>query len=299
MMQGALDAATLPAHATTVALGEWPQREALYFAPHLPPTALVIELHGSGLDPLRQYRMSRLADRLIPKGVAVLLPQAGAPFQLMPELPSGFAWNIPGVPLPGSRSPDGATADDASYIAALVRAFQLEPHLRDAPLFLAGYSGGARLASQLLTSGGLAWSGVGLVGGLRPPERGTRPPPPTVSLHGRADRINPYGGGDGPRWDIGVEEAGDRYAAAQGCAPQPLESQVGGAWRRIYRSPEGDEALVTYAVDGAAHAWPGTQDADHLAAFGPAGDGMDASRLIAEFFLSQVDAWSAAQRIQQ
>jgi polyhydroxybutyrate depolymerase len=268
-------------------LEDWPRREALYFIPTSEHAiALAIELHGSGLDPLRQYQMSRLADRLTASGIAVLLPQAATPFQLMPEVGYGFAWNIPGVPLPSST--ELSNADDIGYITQLVESFQQKLQLCDAPLFLSGYSGGARLASYMLASGHLKWTAAGLVAGLRPIEHGQRPPPPTISFHGVADTINPFEGGLGPRWDIGVEEAGDRFALAQGCTPDPQEFQLPGADVHIYRLPDGAAALSMYTVVGAAHAWPGTRDEDHLKIFGPAGDNLNASSLIEKFFVSRM-----------
>ena len=281
----------LPARAQVVTLQGWRGREAVYVAPASGRArALAVELHGSGLDPLRQDAMSRLADRLGEQGVAVLLPQGGTPFQLRPDLDEGFAWQIPGAPLPGAAEVADADAGDVGYIADLVESFQAKLQLRDAPLFLVGYSGGARLASHLLGLERPTWSAAGLVAGLRPVRPGPRPPPPTVSFHGGADSINPFEGGLGARWDLGVEEAGRLYASAQGCAPGALEHQLPGARLQVHRTPDGRPALSMYAVAGGTHAWPGARDEAHLRAFGPGDDSLDASALIADLFVAQMDA---------
>ena len=289
-------AVQFPARASVVVMEEWPDREAILVPPLSgDPVALAVELHGSGLDPLRQYRMSGLADLLTAEDVAVLLPQAAMPFRLIPELASGFAWNVPGVPLPGAKVTGEADIDDIGYLIALVRTFRTKLHLVDAPLFLVGYSGGARLASDLIASGVVDWTAAGLVAGLRPARNARRRPPPTISFHGVEDSINPFAGGTGPRWDMGVEEACRLYALSQsGAVDEAL--QVPGADLRIYRSSDGKQALSTYTVKGAAHAWPGTRDEDHLKVFGPAGDGTDASALIADFFIERLTAGEAATR---
>ncbi len=249
---------------------------------------LAVELHGSGMDAERQRAISRLDARLPAQGVAVLLPQAAIAFQLMAGLEAGFAWNVPGVPLPGTADAAPDAPDDLAWIERLVGSVRTRLGREDVPLFLAGYSGGARLASHLLARGGVEWSGAGLVAGLRAVEGG-RPPPPTLAFHGVDDPVNPYAGGRGPRWDEGVEAATHLYARAQGCDEAFQDEARPGARRRSYRGP-GGAALTLYTVAHAAHAWPGAADPHHLQAFGPAGAGVDASRLIADHFTVLADA---------
>ncbi|WP_375383451.1 alpha/beta hydrolase family esterase [uncultured Sphingomonas sp.] len=275
------------------------RRQTLLFRPASGPvSALAVELHGSGLDPERHHRMTGLAELLVPHGIAVLIPQAGTPFRLMPASTQGFAWTVPGAPLPDATGAGGATdggdaqadddVDDIAYLAALVAQTQRMLGLCGAPLFLSGYSGGARLASHLLTSGPLAWTAAALVAGLRFVE-GHRRPPMTIVFHGIADAINPLGGGAGPRWDMSVAEAASRYARAQGCVSPPRRGDVPGADVQVHRTPDGEGALSLYVEAGAGHAWPGTRDAEHVALFGPPGGHLDASRLIADFFLARIE----------
>ena len=263
------------------------RRETLLFRPTTGPiSALAVELHGSGLDPARHYRMSGLADLLVPHGIAVLLPQAGTTFQLMPASARGFAWNVPGAPLPGATDAGAVQVDDVAYLTALVTETQHTLGLRGAPLFLSGYSGGARLASRLLTSGPIAWTAAALVAGLRYVE-GHRRPPPTIAFHGMADVINPIAGGAGARWDMSVGEAASRYARAQGCVSPARRGSCPGAEVEVHRTAGGEAALSLYVEAGAGHAWPGARDAEHVRLFGPQGGQLDASRLIADFFLAR------------
>ena len=285
--------AAFPAHARFAAVEGWPGRDAIFFGPPGRAIAIAVELHGSGFDPLRQYHLSRLADLLIAKQIAVLLPRAATPFQLMPELAGGFAWHLPGIPLPGAADCNDTDADDVCYIVQLVETVKRRLQLYDPALFLSGYSGGARFGSYLLTSGRLEWTAAGLVAGLRPTAHGQRRPPPTISFHGVADTINPYAGGTGPRWDIGVEEAARRYALAQGCLPVRHLCEVPGADVHIYRLPDGGDALLAYAVANSGHAWPGARDENHRQMFGSRGDSPNASALIADFFTLRMNARQA------
>ena len=280
----------LPATLRTIGLSER-GRHAILLAPEPGrPRALAVELHGSGLDGRRQRSMSRLSDLLLPRDVAVLFPQGAMPFQLTPDVEPGFAWNIPGAPLPGMSQPAASPVDDLGWIEDVVRTAQSHLDLLGKPLFLVGYSGGARLASHLLVKGKSPWTAAGLVAGLRAVEDGDRAPPPTISFHGLDDPVNSYRGGDGIRWSIGVEEAGDRYATAQGCLPGFREERMAGGRRRVYSDARGKDLLTLHAVAEAAHAWPGSQDPGHLRAFGPAGAHWDASDLIATFLVRHLEA---------
>ena len=248
---------------------------------------LAVELHGSGLDADRQYHLSGLAGRLLSREVAVLLPQGEIPFRLSPELAPGYAWNVPGSPLPGGCEPTAAD-DDVAWLDALVSTARRYLELGREPSFIAGYSGGARFASHHVAVGETSWAAAALVAGLRIPPVGLVPPP-TISFHGIDDRVNPFLGGDGKRWGMGVDEASDGYAARQGCRDRPVEDVIEGARRRIFRGPSGSNALVVYVVAGTAHAWPGSVDHDHLRHFGPAGSVLDASDLITSFFEDFLD----------
>ncbi|QYE37111.1 hypothetical protein KZX46_22225 (plasmid) [Polymorphobacter sp. PAMC 29334] len=245
--------------------------------------ALVVELHGSGLDARRQRELSGLAERLLAQGIAVLFPQGVIPFRITTASAPGFAWAVPGAPLPGGNGPAPTGVDDCGWIEALVEKVQGDLSIGAKPLFIAGYSGGARLASHLVVRGRSRWSAAGLVAGLRAVAGGHRAPPPTITFHGVEDIVNPYHGADGDRWDIGVEAAGERYAAMQGCPHTPSDVPVVGGRLRRY-STASATMLTMYGLVGAGHAWPGSTDADHLRMFGPMTGPMNASDFISTFF---------------
>jgi polyhydroxybutyrate depolymerase len=250
--------------------------------------ALVVELHGSGLDPERQLRASKLCDILWREKCALLLPQAKSAFQLANVYPPGFAWNIPGVPLPGETRAFKECPDDIAAINAMVSAAQEAFGLVGLPLFVVGYSGGARLASYLICQKGMPWSAAGLVAGIRSPTPVHRKPPPIIAIHGTADPINPYNGGPEIRWDVGVEEAAQRVASAQGCIGLPTKISGDVSSQTIYRRQTGKIGVLLMTLSGAGHAWPGSVDPEHCRAFGPCRPEVDASEVIWSFFATHL-----------
>lgn len=244
---------------------------------------LVVELHGSGLDPQRQVSASGLAQHLHAEGYALLVPRALMEFQLEPAVAPGFAWNVPGSPLPSESEPRDNGPDDIGDIASMVGSVLDELGQPDLPLYLVGYSGGGRLASEMMSSKLMAWRAAAIVAGLRLPKRMDRVPPPVLSFHGIADRLNPFYGSSEARWDLGVEEAARRVAASQGCTELTREAMPDG-YALEFRSPTGRLGVRQVCIEAASHAWPGSSDRSHRELFGPCAERVDASRQIVSFF---------------
>lgn len=246
-------------------------------------SGLAVELHGSGQDSQRQYAMSRLADELALYDIASLIPQAAYPFQLDDEIRAGFAWNIPNTPLPGDMTAVSSEIDDISWLCELISTYVVKLSLGAGPKFICGYSGGARLAAYLLDRG-LDWNAAAFVSGMRLPSSADAILPPTISFHGLEDRINPFAGGSGTRWDLGVRETAEQFAGFRTRKFNVVQNQIPGGQLFSYNNLNGEPQLLSYEVAGANHAWPGTRDPEHLKDFGPSSSHIDASRLIAEFF---------------
>jgi hypothetical protein len=63
----------------------------------------IIDLHGSGLSPEEHVAVTD-ARSFAALGAVMVIPQAGIPFRLLAEWPAGWAWNVPGSPLPGESA---------------------------------------------------------------------------------------------------------------------------------------------------------------------------------------------------
>src|SRR5215207_6603666 len=184
---------------------------------------VIIDMHGSGSNPDEHAAVTGAASWAA-KGAAVVLPQAAIPFQLLAGWPAGWAWNVPGSPLPG-ESGTRDDPNDLAFINALMSRLIDQHSVDPNRIHLRGYSGGARLSSHLLATTASRLRSVCCVGGVRFIEPSTAPLPPLLAIHGRRDTFNPYEGGAGPRWSESVESAVQQWATAMQCLPDPSEHE--------------------------------------------------------------------------
>lgn len=232
------------------------------------PRPLVLDFHGSGSHPRQQLAIDGMARHADAQGFLVLLPEAAAPFP-----PGGHTWNAP----PDPRLPDDVRfAEDA--LADAARRVCVDA----ARVYATGFSGGARLASELACARPERIAALGAVAGLRaPPGCG---PVPVIAFHGTADRVNPYAGGGPAYWGYGVDEAVRRWARANGCAAARPDAARGAAvTARRYAPCDGAE-LTFYRVDGGGHTWPGSAFAFPPERFGATSHEIDATAVMLEFF---------------
>lgn len=252
-------------------------------SPSLQPQRVIISLHGSGFD-ARSHDLLTDSDQNVRSGAVVLIPQAAIPFRLFPADPEGFAWNVPGTPLPG-ESCARAKPDDVAFILDVVEfASRRHPGL---PIHLMGYSGGARLGSHI-AGASTAVKSAALVAGVRFPS----PPahqPSVLAIHGKLDAINPYDGSQNERWGMSVRAAVAAWAHNADCQGSPQTKNLSvGVLEERFLHPGGDLLLRLVSLDAVGHAWPGTTDRSNVANFGNPGYWL-ASPYIAQFF-SEVDS---------
>ena len=245
----------------------------------------IIDLHGSGSSPEEHIAVTA-ARSTAATGAIVVVPQAGIPFRLLADWPSGWAWNVPGSPLPGETTARDEP-DDVAFIGALITRLVHKHGVAARRIHLRGFSGGARLGSHLMSAIPERLTSVCCVAGVRfVPTSGK--PPPLLAIHGALDATNPYAGGSGPRWSESVEAAVDQWAAASGCAPTPQNRAISDTVREArYTNAEGFAAVRLITIADAEHSWPGTTHSDHIAQFGAAGS-FDASQAHWDF-IQEVD----------
>ncbi|WBB60623.1 hypothetical protein O7599_34850 [Streptomyces sp. WMMC500] len=245
------------------------------------PAPLVVDLHPSGLGPSAQLRGSGLGE-LAAHGYAVAAPQGALPYR------GGWAWALPGVPLAGEERirDEAADVDDVGFLGALLDTLDGLLPVDPARRHLAGFSGGARLASHAAVAFGGRLASVACVGGVRRPGGPDDPAPPLLAVHGLRDDTNPYRGAAGPRWDEPVPDAVARWATAAGCAAEPVRTEPApGVTEFRHRDTAGREPVRLVAVTSLGHAWPGTPD-PLLGGHGSGGDSdaYDASAAVRRFF---------------
>ena len=155
-------------------------------------------------------------------------------------------------------------------------------------MYATGFSGGARLSSQLGCDASTTFAAVAPVSGLRFPS----PCPasravPVIAFHGTADPVDPYGGNGQKYWTYSVPVAAGRWATHNQRTVPPATSQPDpGTTLTAYAGCANDAAVQLYTIAGEGHEWPGgpilQQRITRL--LGPQTTAVDANTLMWNFF---------------
>ncbi len=244
---------------------------------------LVVNLHGSGTTAADQEAFTGMDATSDSEGFVVAYPQG-----LIPS-GAGFDWNVPGVPLVGGKAVPAGAADDVTFLTTLVRVME-ERYCVDAKrVYATGFSGGARMTSQLACDASDIFAAVAPVSGLRHPTPcPTTRPVPIVAFHGTADLVDPYAGAGEAYWTYSVPEAAREWAVQDGCSaagapPSQLES---GFTLTRYTGCAAGSGVELYAVTGEGHEWPGGPRLPRslTRALGPQSAAVDADSVMWAFF---------------
>jgi polyhydroxybutyrate depolymerase len=244
--------------------------------------ALVLNMHGSGSTAQQQAGFSGMdvvADR---DGFIVAYPQGAIPSG------SGYDWNVPGQPLFGGGAVPANAPDDVAFLATVISTLQADLCIDASRVYATGFSGGARMASQLACDLSGVVAAIAPVSGLRLPAPcpSTRPVP-VLTFHGTADPVDPYDGNGQKYWTYSVPVAAQRWAAHDGCNVTPVQTEPAtGAELTAYSGCAGGAAVALYTIVGEGHEWPGgptlpTIDTDVL---GPQSNAVSAASLMWQFF---------------
>jgi polyhydroxybutyrate depolymerase len=219
---------------------------------------LVLNLHGTGSSAARQEALTAMDATADAYSFIAVYPQGAR------RSGTGYAWNVPGT-AGTARGPD-----DIDFLTQLLALLRDRYCVDDSRVYAAGFSGGARLASQLACHRPAGIAALGAVAGLRAPVPcSSGRPVPVVALHGTADTQNPYAGKGAAYWTYSVPVAARRWAGYARCAALPLTDRpYPGVTRAAYRGCLGGAAVELYTLAGRGHVWPrgtaGGPDADEV-----------------------------------
>lgn len=235
---------------------------------------VVFDFHGSGSDPGEEMQISGLADAAERYGFLLLMPVAAV---AMPG--GGYTWNVP---------PDKQLPDDVLFAIDVLEHAAERVAIDRHRVYLTGFSGGARLASQVACAIPERIAAIGAVGGLRFPPNCDARPVPVVAFHGTGDPINPYAGGGAEYWGYGVEAAVSGWIGRNGCAAEPATTRLSGSVTALrYHDCRRGADVVLYRVEGGGHTWPGSAYPFPEERFGKTESGLDATERMLEFFASR------------
>jgi len=210
-------------------------------------------MHGSQSTALAQEALTGMDTTADADDFIVAYPQGDIPAG------TGFEWNVPGQPLFGGAPVPASAPDDVSFLQQLVSLLGQKYCVDKNRVYATGFSGGARMASQLGCDASTLFAAVAPVSGLRLPSPcpSTRAVP-VISFHGTADPVDPFEGNGQAYWTYSVPVAAQRWAAHNGCASSPAVSAPdSGVTLTAYGRCQGGSAVELYAIAGEGHEWPG------------------------------------------
>jgi polyhydroxybutyrate depolymerase len=251
--------------------------------------ALVVQLHGRGIDALTFDRWTGFSSLAEEEGFALAMPSA-----------VGEIWNDGRYPEMDREGPD-----DLGYLLALVDD-ACERLLIDARrVCVVGMSNGATMAGRLACERPDRFAAIAQVAGTAAASVASAcrhtAPVPILEIHGTADDAAPYEGGRrrslrarllirhpaGPA--IGVDDWARAWVDANGCAPEPVVTTLPpDTTVRRWRGPSPASDVVFYRVDGAGHTWPGNTQPLPAFLFGRTSHTFSATRVIWDFFAEHV-----------
>lgn len=218
-------------------------------------TPLVLNMHGSGSTAAEQEAFTGMDSTADSDGFIVAYPQA-----LIPD-GSGFDWNVPGVPLIGGRTVPAGSANDVAFLTTLVSSLEQRYCIDSSRVYATGFSGGARITSQLACDSSTTFAAVAPVSGLRRPTPcPTRRAVPILAFHGTADPVDPYDGHGQPYWTYSVPQAALYWAQQDDCSTSASTTQPrAGVTLTEYSgcSGSGNVKVGLYSISGEGHEWPG------------------------------------------
>jgi polyhydroxybutyrate depolymerase len=216
------------------------------------PLALVLNMHGSGSTALEQEGFTKMNTAANHDGFIVAYPQA-----LIPD-GTGFDWNIPGVPLIGGGSVPKGSANDVKFLTSLVAIMESKYCINPKEVYATGFSGGARMASQLACDDSGLFAAVAPVSGLR---RATPCPTtravPVISFHGSADPVDPFNGHGQKYWTYSVTTAAKDWSTQDHCTSVAHSTPVSGVKLTTYSACSNGAQVELYEIVGEGHEWPG------------------------------------------
>jgi polyhydroxybutyrate depolymerase len=171
----------------------------------------------------------------------------------------GYDWNVPGEPLIGGRTVPAHAANDVEFLTKLVGVLEQRYCINAARVYATGFSGGARIASQLACDSSTVFAAVAAVSGLRSPTPCPSSRPVAIlAFHGTADPVDPYDGHGQAYWTYSVPQAAANWARQDGCSKTAASSKLAHAVTLTdYTHCKAGVAVELYTIAGEGHEWPG------------------------------------------
>lgn len=234
------------------------------------PVVVAIHDAGNTVDGMVQVtQFDRTATR---EGFAVVFPAA------VEE--AGNTWNAEFCCGAGPS----VGVDDMAFLDAMLDELAADARLDTDRLYLAGVSNGAVMAYRYACERAERVAGVGSVAGTMDPDSCQPSEPVSVlEIHGTADEVVPYDGGEMPDFvqatlpAMGAEALTRRWAELNACAGDPAAVTEPPVTRMTWSECDGDSTVGLIAIEGGGHTW-------YAPEFGPTNGAVNATEEILRFF---------------
>ncbi len=203
---------------------------------------LVIVMHGysgSAKQAERDYQWDGLADS---NSFVVAYPDG-----------YGRAWNVDGESCCGKPARQGV--DDVTFVAAVVADISKNLAIDPGKVYAAGMSNGGIMSYTLACATGI-FAAIGPVAGIQLNACTSPRPASVIHIHGTADRLVPYGGGQGFSVINGppVPHVNEFWRDVDQCGA-PAATTDGAVTTSTAGCAQG-RGVVLVTIDGGGHEWP-------------------------------------------
>lgn len=258
------------------------QRTYVLHVPPGPPSGLVINLHGAGMNGGQQAALT---------GFNAVADQYG----FVVAYPDGIdaAW----ADGRGASVPDRQGVDDVGFLSTLIEGLSREYLVPPGRVFVTGMSAGAFMANRLACErADLITASAPVAGtlGVALPCAPSRPVS-VLAVHGTADSVVPFNGGPmvgrgGPSEIVSAPALAERWREINRC-PGPLVNDPAATGEIQQMSATGcadGTEVVLVQINGGGHIWPAARFALPTDVVGPSGFAVDASGASGQFFAAQM-----------
>jgi polyhydroxybutyrate depolymerase len=254
---------------------------------HVPPgdpVGLVLSLHGGGGTGVGQRGLTDFDTVADAHGLLVVYPD-------------GYekSW----ADGRGASPADRRHVDDVGFLVALVTKLQSDYNVAPGHVFATGMSNGGFMSNRLACDRADVFAAIAPVAGTLGIGVACNPSRPVSVLqaHGTADPLVPFKGGavhgrGGVSHSISVNSMVDKWRSVDGCQGDPSAQVLPdvGDGTVVHRFDSAACAasteVVLYQIDDGGHTWPGGKQYLPQAIIGRTSRALDASEVIAQFFLT-------------
>ena len=222
------------------------------------PMPVVVMIHGAGGNGERAEAATGLTAIAETNGFIAAYPYGTQ----AANIPGEFSWNAGvccGVP---ARS----GVDDVAFITAMLDQIAATYPVDPEQIYIGGFSNGGMLSYRLACELGDRIAGIAVVSGaLNVPECAAPDPIDLLVIHGTADLVVPYAGGEtaartaarfGTWTNTSVADSVDFWRERDGCERRPTTITEESVTTETYLDCDGGTRIEVVTISEGGHEWP-------------------------------------------